>query len=144
MKPEEFFGQIQDDAIVAAIQAAEARTSGEIRVFVSEQEIDDAVVAAQVTFSRLGMSRTRERNGVLIFIAPRTRRFAVIGDASIHERCGPEFWRSLVEEMSGCFKQGRFTEGLTLGITKAGELLATHFPRGSDDQNELPDRVERD
>ncbi len=144
MQTREFLAQVRDDEIVAAIKAAEARTSGEIRVFVSEKEIDDAVIAAQVTFTRLGMTKTRERNGVLIFIAPRTRRFAVIGDEDIHRRCGPEFWRLLATEMSGCFKQGRFTEGLVLGITKAGELLAEHFPHRGDDQNELPDRVERD
>ncbi len=144
MNPKDFLSKVRDDEIVAAIKAAEARTSGELRVFVSEKEIADAVVAAQVTFSRLGMTQTRKRNGVLIFVAPHTRQFAVIGDEGIHQRCGPEFWRLLADEMSNCFKQGKFTEGLVLGITKAGELLAAHFPRGADDQNELPDRVARD
>ena len=144
MQTREFLAQVRDDELVAAIKAAEGRTSGEIRVFISEKEIADAVIAAQVAFTKLGMTQTCERNGVLIFVAPRTQRFAVVGDEGIHRYCGPDFWRLLATEMSGHFKEGRFTEGLVLGITKAGALLATHFPHRRDDQNELPDRVERD
>lgn len=144
MKPKEFLAQIRDAEIIAAIKSAEAKTSGEIRVFVSRKIAGDPVAAAQAAFKRLGMTKTREQNGVLIFVAPRARRFAVIGDAGIHKQCGPEFWRLLADEMSGCFKQGKFTEGLVLGVTKAGELLTAHFPHRRDDQNELPDGLARD
>jgi uncharacterized membrane protein len=89
------------------------------------------------------MTQTAARNGVLIFLALRSRTFAVIGDAGIHEKCGPEFWHQLAETMSAHFKRGEFTAGLVLGIERTGELLRTHFPRSPDDRNELPDAIEK-
>ena len=135
---------IDQARVIAAIGAAERLTSGEIRVFVSRQPADDAVAAAQSHFERLGMTQTEARNGVLIFLAPRSRAFAVIGDTGVHEKCGDSFWRELASAMSVQFRQGDFTTGLVLGIERAGALLAAHFPRQADDRNELPDRVEND
>ena len=144
MKHNAFLQALREAEVVAAIQQAEQKTSGEIRVFVSRKPIETPVMAAQAAFVRLGMTKTRERNGVLIFVAPRTHKFAVIGDEAVHVRCGDEFWRRLADEMTGHFKKGEFTEGLVHGVRKAGELLAQHFPHRPDDRNELPDRVARD
>ncbi|HTJ00233.1 MAG TPA: TPM domain-containing protein [Dongiaceae bacterium] len=144
MKADEFLKQLRHEDLVAAIQAAEQKTSGEIRLFISHKDVPDAVAAAQAEFERLGMTRTRQRNGVLIFVAPRARKFAVFGDTAVHERCGDAFWQALAAEMSGHFQRGEFTAGIRHGIAKAGELLAVHFPRQSDDRNELPDQVEHD
>ena len=128
--------------IVAAIGEAEDRTSGEIRVVVSRRPAADAVAAAKIQFERLGMTRTDARNGVLIFLAPRSRTFAVIGDTGVHEKCGEAFWTELAAAMTEHFKRGDFTAGLALGIERAGALLAGHFPRQPDDRNELPNSVE--
>jgi uncharacterized membrane protein len=92
----------------------------------------------------MGMEKTRERNGVLIFVAPRAHKFAVVGDVSVHARCGEEFWKQLTREMGGHFGKSEFTSGIVHGVRKAGELLAQHFPRRPDDTNELPDDVEAD
>lgn len=144
MKANDFLKQIRHDDIVAAIRDAEQKTSGEIRVFISHKKVEAPVTAAQTEFTRLGMNKTRERNGILIYVAPRTHKFAVIGDQATHEKCGNEFWQTLAEEMSGHFKAGEFTLGITHGIQKAGELLARCFPHRPDDRNELPDQVEQD
>jgi uncharacterized membrane protein len=144
MNTKDFLNQLQHDAIVAAIRAAEKKTSGEIRIFVSRKRVADAVVAAQVQFERLGMTKTRHRNGVLIFVAPRARKFAVIGDTAVHQRCGEIFWQVLAAEMSGHFQKSEFTSGIVHGIQKAGDLLAVHFPPAAGDGNELPDAVEQD
>jgi uncharacterized membrane protein len=90
------------------------------------------------------MEKTRERNGVLIFVAPQAQTFAVIGDTAVHAKCGDAFWQELAHAMSTHFQKSDFNLGLLLGIRKAGELLAEHFPRGSDDRNELSDDVIRD
>lgn len=134
---------IDDAKVVAAIAAAEARTSGEIRIVLSRQRIADPVAAARQQFERIGMTNTAERNGVLIFVAPSSHTFAVIGDRGIHEKCGDAFWRALADAMSEHFKRGEFTAGLVLGIDRAGTLLAEHFPRSPEDRNELSDQVER-
>jgi len=134
--------KIDQDRVVAAIAAAESRTSGEIRVVVARHAAADAVTVAQKNFERLGMTQTKERNGVLIFLAPASRTFAVIGDTAVHEKCGDAFWRLLTAAMTLHFKRGEFTEGLIHGIEKAGALLGEHFPRKPGDRNELPDKVE--
>jgi uncharacterized membrane protein len=134
--------KIDHDRVSAAIAAAELRTSGEIRVLIAREKADEPVAAAQKHFERLGMTQTKERNGVLIFVAPRSHTFAIIGDAGIHEKCGEAFWRLVAAEMSTHFKRGDFTGGLVHGIEHAGKLLAENFPRSPDDQNELPNKIE--
>jgi uncharacterized membrane protein len=129
MKPRHFLKQLEHDRIVSAIADAEKNTSGQIRVLVSHRKIDDPVAAAGKEFQRLGLQRTPYRNAALIFVAPRSHRFAVIGDQAVHEKCGDAFWTELTAAMTGHFKQGQFTEGLLDGIARAGELLAAHFPR---------------
>jgi uncharacterized membrane protein len=144
MKARDFLNQLEHEKIVAAIRKAEQKTSGEIRVFISRHEPDDPVAAAQAEFTRLGMAKTKEKNGVLIFVAPRARKFAIIGDAGVHARCGDEFWTQVAAEMTGHFKKSEFTQGILHGIHKAGELLARHFPRHPGDQNQLPDDIAHD
>jgi len=144
MKVKDFLWQLRHDDLVAAIRAAERKTSGEIRVFISHKKTTEPVAAAQAQFLRLGMTKTSHRNAVLIFVAPVAHTFAVIGDSGVHEKCGEVFWREVAAEMTGHFKRSEFTEGILHGIRKAGELLAAHFPPGPDDRNELPDEVEHD
>ena len=120
--------KIDHDRVVAAIRRAEGGTSGEIRVLVARHRTSDPVAAAARHFNRLGMERTRHRNAVLLFLAPRSRRFAVIGDRGVHDKCGDEFWRQLAAAMEEDFRRGAFTAGLVKGVERAGALLAEHFP----------------
>jgi uncharacterized membrane protein len=128
--------------VVAAIASAEARTSGEIRILLAREKAEDPIPVARKHFERLGMTQTAARNGVLIFLAPRSHTFAIIGDTGIHEKCGDAFWQEVAASMEQHFKRGEFTEGLVNGVERAGGLLAAHFPRLPDDQNELPNQVE--
>lgn len=142
MRTREFLNKIEHDRIVNAIRGAEAKTSGEIRVFVQRGKLDtDPLPVAQKKFHRLGMDKTRGRNAVLIFVAPRAQKFAVIGDRAIHEKCGEAFWQSLVNEMRKHFRSEKFTEALIHGIAHIGAALATHFPQRSISSNELSDNV---
>jgi uncharacterized membrane protein len=134
--------KIDHARVTAAIAAAEQLTSGEIRVLIARKKAADPVVAAQEHFERLGMTKTRERNGVLLFVAPSSRNFAIVGDTGIHEKCGDPFWRLVAAEMEARFKRGEFTEGLVHAIEHAGKLLAENFPRSPNDRNELPDQIE--
>jgi uncharacterized membrane protein len=144
MHHHKFVRQLVHERIHAAIQAAEQRTSGEIRVLISHRPARDPVAAAQAAFLRLGMQQTKHRNAVLLFVAPWSRTFAVIGDEAVHAKCGDDFWRELAAAMTGYFRRDDFTGGLVHGIARAGELLAAHFPRESGDRNELPDDVIED
>jgi uncharacterized membrane protein len=146
VKARGFTGAVDQEKVVAAIRAAEARSTGEVRVHVTSQAVDDVQAAAITTFEKLGMTATRERNGVLLFIAPLSRKFAVIGDTGIHARCGQSFWTELAAAVSEDFRAERFTEGIVKGLTRAADLLAQHFPRSADrpDTNELSDDVTED
>ena len=142
MRTHEFLNRVDHDRVVGAIKAAEEQTSGEIRVFVHRGELNaDPYVYAQSKFNKLCLHKTRERNGVLVFVAPRAQKFAVLGDEGIHAKVGDVFWRQLVEKMREHFKQEHFTEALVDGISEVAQLLAQYFPRRPDDKNELPDEI---
>lgn len=134
---------IDDGRIKAAIAAAEQQTSGEIRVSVSRFFWGNVRRAAEKAFTRLGMRATRNRNGILFFVVPSRRAFAIIGDEGIHQKVGQDFWNNLVASMSADFMGGKFNEGLICGIEEAGRSLGVHFPyEGEKDVNELPDDID--
>ncbi len=142
MRTKEFLGKLEHDRIVHAIREAESKTSGEIRVFLQRGKLDsDPLLAAKKKFHQLGMHKTADRNGVLIFVAPRAHKFAVVGDKAIHEKCGEAFWQQLVERMREHFRNEKFTDALVEAIEEAGQALASHFPRTSTSWGQLPDDV---
>jgi uncharacterized membrane protein len=121
--------KVAHERVVAAIRDAESKTTGEIRVVVARHKAADPVAAAQVYFNKFGLAKAKDRNGILIFVAPRSRNFAVIGDTGIHEKCGDAAWSSIAASMGERFRSGEFTEGIVHGVERAGELLASSFPR---------------
>ena len=133
--------KIDHDKVVEAIRKAEKHTSGQIRILIARHRAADPLAAARRHFNRLGMANTRHRNAVLIFVAPRSRTFAVIGDRGVHEKCGPEFWNELALAMGGWFKRGDFTAAFLHGVERAGALLAGHFPPDSGRENNPSDFV---
>ncbi len=142
MRTQEFLNKLDHQKIVDAIAAAEKNTSGQIRVYIKRGVLgDDVVDVAQLQFRKLGMQATSERNGVLILVAPRSRKFAVVGDEGVHQKCGDAYWQQLVEAMRGEFQREHFNEALLEAIAKTGNLLAEHFPKKEHGHNELPDEV---
>jgi uncharacterized membrane protein len=142
MRTKEFLSKLEHDRIVQAIRDAESKTSGEIRVYVQRGQLSaDPLIVAQKKFQRLGMHKTRERNAVLVFVAPRVHKFAVVGDKAIHEKCGEQFWQHVVDGMRVHFQNERFSHAIVEGIEEVGKLLAAHFPRTSTNANELPDEI---
>jgi len=128
--------------IERAIEAAEGITSGEIRVSISPWFWGSPERAADEAFTRLGMTETRERNGVLFLVVPSRRIFVVRGDRGIHERVGQDFWEEIASIMSSYFRRGQLTDGLIAGISMAAQRLAQHFPCSPGDIDELPNTVD--
>jgi uncharacterized membrane protein len=142
MRTKQFLSKLEHDQIVAAIRAAESKTSGEIRVYIQRGKLKtDPLISAQKKLRRLRMDKTSERNAVLIFIAPRAHKFAVVGDKAIHEKCGEQFWQQVVDGMREHFQKEKFSRAIVEGIEEVGKLLSTHFPRTPDSSNELPDEI---
>jgi uncharacterized membrane protein len=142
MRTKEFLSKLDHDRIIEAIRGAESKTSGEIRVYIQRGKFEtDPVRLAQKKFQRLGMYKTRERNAVLIFVAPRAHKFAVVGDQAIHEKCGEQFWQHVVGGMRVHFQNENFSHALIEAVNEVGRALAAHFPRTSANANELPDEI---
>jgi|SRR5690606_16849090 len=135
------FTEEQQEKIVLAIQQAEARTSGEIRLAVEPHCKGEPLDRAMVYFQRLGMDKTALHNGVLIYLATEDHQFAIIGDRGIHARVPSDFWEKTKELMLGYFKAGDMVAGLIEGIVHAGEQLQHYFPRAAEDVNELPNDI---
>jgi uncharacterized membrane protein len=142
MRGKEFIGKLDHDRIVEAIREAESKSSGQIRIYIERGELkSDPLEAAQKIFAKLRIHETKERNAVLIFVAPRARKLAVVGDRGIHEKCGDPLWQSVVSKMTDHFKSERFTEAVVDAVGELGSVLATHFPHQSSGKNELPDDI---
>ena len=144
MHEKDFISKLDEKRVVAAIGEAEKKTSGEIRVYVSHKNRDDALGFAQKRFVALGMTKTRDRNAVLLYIVPRTRKFAVIGDVAVHQKCGDIFWQEVIALMTERLKKEEFTDALVHAIEKIGELLAQHFPRRPGDTDQLSNEIIKD
>jgi uncharacterized membrane protein len=141
MRTKEFLSKLEHDQIVQAIRDAELKTSGEIRVFIQRGKLEgDPLIAAQKKFHRLGMHKTPERNAVLIFVAPRAHKFAIVGDEGVHQKCGEELWQRLVNHMRDHFRNEKFSEAIVDAIREIGSALAAHFPKGLK-STELPDEI---
>jgi uncharacterized membrane protein len=144
MRQKDFLEKLDQTKVVEAIEAAEAMTSGEIRVHIQPKVHGDMWEVAQKTFERLGMTRTELRNGVLLFIACEEQRFVILGDRGINEMAPAGFWDEIAAKLTIRFKAGEYTEGIVEAIHSAGEELRHDFPRSEQDANELTNEISID
>jgi uncharacterized membrane protein len=133
--------QLEQQKVLECIAAAEAATSGELRVHLEASCPIDPVARAIDLFYELGMQATEQRNGVLIYVAYEAKKLAIIGDEGINACVGPNFWDSTRDLMRKHFKEGQLSEGLCAAVTEAGTQLAKYFPPRANDQNELPNQI---
>jgi len=144
-----FLSEPDFDAITRAIRTAESRTSAEIRVHLERRvprrllfgRAPDVLTRARHLFRRLGMHRTAERHGVLIYLAVAARRLAVVGDEGIHGRVGDRHWDRVRDLMVEKLRANAPREAIERAIEELGRELAAHYPRRPDDRNELSDEV---
>jgi len=139
--PHQFFTRAEQHRIVAAIQDAEHQTSGEIRVHVEGHCPGDAYARAREVFANLGIHRTKQRNGTLIYLAVKDRKFAVVGDEGIHAVVPAGFWDAVRDAMADDFRRGRFCQGVCDGIAAIGQHLKAYFPWTPTDRDELSDAI---
>jgi uncharacterized membrane protein len=142
-KQKEFFNAEEKQQIIEAIQNAEMKTSGEIRLFIeSKCRFVDAVDRATEIFLQLQMFRTAERNATLIYVAVKDHQAAIIGDEGIHSRVGTAYWQQEINKMMVHFKHEHLASGLIEVIGDIGDVLYQHFPYEREtDKNELPDDI---
>lgn len=140
-KVEDFLTSEEEKEIVEAIGIAEKNTSGEIRVHIEKENSIAPIDRAVAVFHQLNMEKTKERNGVIIYVAVKSKHFAIYGDEGIHDKVGDDFWDTTKDIMMTHFKMGNFKQGLIDGVLKAGEQLQKHFPHHDDDTNQLSNEI---
>jgi len=112
------------------------------RAFVSEARATEVAEEQAVQeFHRLGLHRTQDATGVLLFVSLLERRVIVLGDRGIHERVGDAHWTATTQAVLDGIARGSLRDGLLAGIVRCADVLAEHFPAQRDDVNELEDRV---
>ncbi len=131
------------DRIASATREAERETSGELRVHVVARllPLENARKRAIREFFRLGVDRTKDGSGVLLFLAVRSGRFEIVADQAINEKVGHEAWNEIAVEITSHIRENSIGDGLEHGVRRIGSFLAQHFPIQPDDVNELPDEV---
>lgn len=140
---EQFISKEDELEIIEAIQNAENKTSGEIRVHIEEHSELEVLDRAKEVFVTLEMHKTNARNGVLFYIGIRNRSFAIFGDNGINNAVPDDFWECTKDVVIEHFKQQKIKEGLVAGILRAGEQLKKYFPIQENDENELSNEISR-
>ena len=141
MFSKQFFSQSQKEGIQSAIANAELNTSGEIRVHIDDKCAVAPIEKAIAVFEKLKMHETELRNGVLIYVAVKDHKLAIVGDQGINDAVADDFWDEIKNNLIESFKKGLYAEGLIESITASGEQLKAHFPYQSDDTNELSNEI---
>ncbi|MEG0499585.1 MAG: TPM domain-containing protein [Rikenellaceae bacterium] len=141
MSTTNFLNEQQKQTIMNAIAEAEKDSSAEIRVHLDSMCLGNPVTAAIKQFNALKMHDTKEHNGVLVYVAYKSRKCAIVGDEGINKLVDPKFWDECYNLMATHFKIDDFGGGIAAAVLKAGEKLKEFFPYQSDDVNELSDEI---
>ena len=102
---------------------------------------EDPVARAIFIFDAIGMFDTAERNGVLIYVSLKSKKFAVIGDVGINSVVKQDFWDGVKTTLASYFEKGEIAEGIKYAVLETGKLLKDYFPHKEDDKNEQPDEI---
>ena len=127
--------------LINAIQSAELQTSGEIRVHIEKACKTVALEECKKHFGKLNMQQTKDRNGILFYLAINSKSFAVWGDEGIHQKVNDEFWKSITDCAISYFKQNDYVSGIEKAVELCGGKLKLYFPIETDDKNELSNTI---
>jgi uncharacterized membrane protein len=140
-----FLTEPEKDRIVDVIRQAEAHTTGEIRIHLENHCRFDVMKRAISVFHELKMDRTKFRNGILIYIAVKDKKFAIIGDEAVVKKTNPVYWTRLSEKLHDRFAAHQFANGIVEVIEATGQILSKYFPNLENYlKNELPDDISFD
>ena len=138
---EPFFTKAEHKQVTNAIGEAERNTSGEIRVHIESLCREDVLDRAAFIFKKLEMHKTELRNGVLFYLSIEDHKLAILGDAGINAKVQKGFWTEIKDFLIAEFRAGKYAQGLSEEIIKAGAQLKQHFPYQKDDVNELSNDI---
>jgi uncharacterized membrane protein len=152
MEKEIIYHFLSDDELLRIsnkIKAAEKTTAGEICVNIKEkrkfsEKNKSLRKLAESEFFKLGIDKTRDKTGILIFILLQERQFYILADKGIDEKVPEKTWDFIKDEMQENFLEGRFCSGILTAVEKVGKILSQHFPIKPNDTNEISNVVRFD
>lgn len=113
-----------------------------LRWFVPKAVREEAVLQRAFSeFVQSGVSNTRERSGVLVFVSEAERRAIILADQGINTRVASDEWQADIDTLIQAIRERQAARGLLAVIERIGDILAESFPPQPDDQNELPNAV---
>ncbi len=86
-------------------------------------------------------AKTLGRTGILLYLSLREHRADIVADEAIASKVPAEVWGDAMAALIERVRAGRPGEGMAEAVAHMGVILAEHFPRGSENPNELPDRL---
>lgn len=141
-----FLNPEEEKVLVSQISQVELTTTGEICIHTAKKTKSKSPIDAAISwFHKLGVDRTQDRNGVLIYVSVQDHQVAIIGDKAIHEILGDDGWQKIVGEIIASFKKGDYLVGLQKAVEEVGSVLRRHFPSQLDrpNANELPNALSK-
>ncbi|HSD63963.1 MAG TPA: TPM domain-containing protein [Ignavibacteriaceae bacterium] len=149
MKTPLIYKFLNDDELLRIsnrIKDEERKTAGEICVSIKEsrsfrQRKKSVKKLAEEEFFKLGIDKTRDKTGILIFFLLEARQFQILADSGIDTKVPEKTWDEIKDEMQSQFNEGKFSEGIIHGISRVGKILSEFFPVKPDDTNELSNKV---
>ena len=131
----------EEAALEQRIARVERKTSAEVRIHVERRCPGDVMDRAAECFEALKMHQTAARNGVLLYLALKDRKFAVLGDIGIHQHVGDTFWKSVEFAAKPHLVESEWSKALDAATAAVGDALAEHFPWTPEDVNELTNAI---
>lgn len=142
-KVESFFTAAQEQEIISAIQKVEQKTVGEIRVHLELHSPIPALERAKEIFYEIGMDKTQDKTGVLIYVAVGSHLLAIVGDKQINDHIPDADWVKHLQQLQNHFVNNEAATGLITTIEAIGDKLATYFPSQKKNPNELSDNISK-
>lgn len=110
------------------------------RRLIGEEALDSRVDGrAAEAFLDEQVFATRERTGVLIFVALFEHRVQVLADEGIDERVAEAAWDEISSELALGIRRGTPAAALIHAVERCAALLEAHGVQGADQENQLSD-----
>jgi putative membrane protein len=126
----------------AAAALAVSRAERLVRALTSARARAAAVRnAARLAFLDRGVTATRERTGVLVYVSLLERAAEVVADLGVLEAVPPKEWDAAAAAIREAVASGGDGEAVAARLHALAEMLGDALPAGPGDVNELPDEV---
>ncbi len=110
------------------------------RRLIGEEALDSRVDGrAAEAFLDEQVFATRERTGVMIFVALFEHRVLVLADEGIDERVADDAWDQISGDLAAGIRRGTPTQALIQAVERCADLLEAHGVHPADSDNEISD-----